>query len=137
MMIELSVEQFSVGHIYKGPGGARTLTDMAIVCLNSNGHREEALKTYEKDPNKFKKDDWADLKIDRAKTLQQLNRNNALRKAADLFKQKVSGNFLIEIVWKKEGSKDREVQVDKNPAFRQTIDDSKGIFLDPYTALQV
>ena len=66
-----------------------------------------------------------------------MNRNAALRKASDALKKKVPEGTKIEIVWKKTGSKDREVEVAGTPAFRQTIDDQVGTFLSSYADLQV
>ena len=70
-------------------------------------------------------------------SLSQLNRNSVLRKTCDLLKKNVQDPNTVEIIWKKMGSKDREVQVNKIPAFRLTIDDNIGTFLDPFSSLQL
>ena len=108
---------------------------MSVVVCDCSSMRESALREYEKAPEKFKGGDTNDVKIDRAKTSQQLTRNNALRRALALVKQNSSKTDSAEIVWKKTGSKDREVIVDGITAFRQTIDDSQGLFLAPFSAL--
>ena len=51
-------------------------------------------------------------------------------------KQRKNGTK-VEIVWRKEGSKDREVEVGGIPAFRQTIDDATSAFLSSFVDLQV
>ena len=76
-----------------------------------------------------------ELKIDRAKTAIQIQRNNHLRKALDILKKDTSCvGKTVEIVWQQEDKKDksREVWVDKVPAFRQTSDDLSGSFLPPF-----
>ena len=75
--------------------------------------------------------------MDRAKTQIQLNRNGALRKAVDVLKKEVGGDTKVEIVWRKIGSRDREVTVNGDQAFRQTIDDSQGVFLAGFAACRI
>ena len=75
--------------------------------------------------------------MDRAKIFAQLNRNNALRKASDALKKEIPKDGEVSIVWKKTGSKDREVEVNGVPAFRQTISDSIGNFLSAFSYLQL
>ena len=43
----------------------------------------------------------------------------------------------VEIVWRKDGSKDREVHVNQKLAFRQTVDEAIDSFLHPYQTLQI
>ena len=136
-MVKAGVEHYTVENIYKGPPNQRVLTDMCIIVMKSHGHREDALKHIEKDIASFKGPGPNELKFDRAKTLLQLGRNNALRKVADLLKKEVSDAASVEIVWKMDGTKNREVHVAKQPAFRQTIDDQKGVFLDRFSSLEV
>ena len=107
-----------------------------MIILPSNSNREGALRTIEKKVGKFKGPAPNDLKFDRAKTLSQLNRNNSLRKAADALK-KVVDAASVEIVWRKDGSKDREVLVNQKLVFRQTVDEAIGSFLHPYQTLQI
>ena len=109
---------------------------MCVITLPSNSCRENALRTIEKKAGEFKGPAPSDLKFDRAKTLSQLNRNNSLRKAADALK-KVVDAASVEIVWRKDGSKDREVLVNQKLAFRQTVDEAIGTFLHPYQTLQI
>ena len=134
LMRTLGIEHYHVDHIYKGPSGQRTLTDMCIVTLNSNNHREDALKQAERNPAALKTG-TSELKVDRAKPQAQLQRNNALRKASDILKKSVETSSKVEIVWKKEGSKDREIHVNGAAAFRQASDEAQGVFLQPFDHL--
>ena len=109
---------------------------MCVITLPSNSCCESALRTIGKKAGEFKGPAPNDLKFDRAKTLSQLNRNNSLRKAADALK-KVVDAASVEIVWRKDGSKDREVLVNQKLAFRQTVDEAIGTFLHPYQTLQI
>ena len=84
-----------------------------IVILPSNSCRESALRSIEKKIGDFKGPAPNDLKFDRAKTLSQLTRNNSLRKAFDSLKKEVKDGSSVEIIWRKNGSKDREVHVNK------------------------
>ena len=137
LMADFGINQFSVDPIYKGPAGQRNLTDMCVVAVNSNNVRENFLKEYEKKSGQNNNSGYTDLKVDRAKSAAQLSRNNALRKASDILKKEAPSNSEVKNGWKKTGSKDREVEVNGNPVFRQTISDSSGIFLAPFAHLQV
>ena len=130
-MKKLGIDDFSVEDIYKGLGSQRSLSDMCVVTLPSNSCRESTLRSIEKKTGDFKGPAPNDLKFDRAKTLSQLNRNNALRKASDALKKVVDASS-VEILWRKEGSKHREVLINNQSVFRQEIDDILGQFLNPY-----
>ena len=115
------------------------LVNRITYCLTKGrllSRREQFLKDYEKSPDKVKGLTKSTLKIDRAKTFAQLNRNNALRKVSDLLK-KEKADSVVDIVWKKTGSKNREVTIDGYPAFCRTPEDSSGSFFPPFTHLQL
>ena len=132
----LGVKYASAEHIFKGPSGQRTATDMCIIEFSSNSVREQILKELLK---KTVKDDTnAVIVFDRAKTTMQLQRNAALRRAMDtLKKHRQYSDRDIKIFWKKENSNDkrREVHVDGIPAFLQNIDDLSGTFVAPFNFL--
>ena len=120
-------------HIYKkGPNGLRTLTNMCTVELASNTAREAALRTLSEydvqDPN------GNVLKIDRAKSAGQLQRNSALTRASDSLK-KANSTKEVKIIWQKDDRNDkgREVTVGNDVAFRQEIDDVLGSFVSPFS----
>ena len=126
---EIGYKANNLEHVYKGPPGSRTLTDMCIVELASNNIRENALKELGKRA-------LQELKVDRAKTAMQRQRNAALRKAEEMLKKNSTfKNKNIEIVWKKADPKDkaREVLVGGETAFRQTIDDVSGFCVPPFS----
>ena len=69
------------------------------------------------------------LKCDRAKTAMQLKRDGSLVRACELFKKDIRCRAKkIEICWKKEGIKDRAVEIDGQPAFMQNSTDLSGSF---------
>ena len=72
---------------------------MWIVEFPSNEDREYALRELNK--KSCKDTSGADLKIDRAKTKLQLQRNTFLREAVDILKKdKQNAGKKIEIIWK-------------------------------------
>ena len=77
-----------------------------------------------------------DLKIARAKTNMQLQRNKFMKKAADMIKHHdASKSKNMKVNWKIEGCKDRTVTVGDCDAFRQTSNDIHGTFLGPWADL--
>ena len=130
---EAGLPSCSLEHIYKGPVSSRILTDICLAEFSSNSIRESALNVLGK--KGLKDPSGNELKIDRAKTAIQIQRNNHLRKALDILKKDTScAGKTVEIIWQQEDKKDksREVWVDKVPAFRQTSDDLSGSFLPPF-----
>ena len=130
---EAGLPSCSLEHIYKGPASNRVLTDICLAEFSSNSIRETALNVLGK--KGLKDPSGNELKIDRAKTAIQIQRNNHLRKALDILKKDTSCvGKTVEIIWQQEDKKDksREVWVDKVPAFRQTSDDLSGSFLPPF-----
>ena len=128
-------ELVHVEHIWKGPPGQRSVSEMSTVELSSRQAREEALKKLTQDNSKL---DGASgvLKVARAKTSTQLKRNSCLTRAADILKKDGRNNGkTVEICWKVDGSKDRQVQVAGQVAFSQTSSDLAGRFLAPFEAL--
>ena len=130
----IGVKSSNVEHIYKGPPGQRELTDMCIVEFGSNSVREQALKEL----NKHKIHDASDqeLLVDRAKTANQLQRNNYLRKVSDaLKKEPTCKDKSVIIVWQQDDRKDknRTITVGGETAFCQTTDDVKGTFVSPFS----
>ena len=95
--------------------------------------REEALKKLLEDKSKMDIGSSGELQVGRAKTSTQLKRNSSLTKASDLLKKdnRCQGKN-VEICWKVEGSKERQVQVDGHVAFQQTLTDLAGRFLPPF-----
>ena len=66
----------------------------------------------------------------------QLKRNSCLTKAADLLKKDSRNKGKnVEICWKFEGTKDRQVVVDGKTVFQQTSSDLAGRFVTPFEAL--
>ena len=135
----LGASHFTIEHIYKGPAGQRVLTDMCLIDLGSNSTREKVLKDLSSKPV-IKDQARGELNFDRAKTASQLQRNAILRKVQDLVKkdERARGKK-VEIVWRMTDTtnKDREITVENVSVFRQTIDDMKGSFLDPFTGPSV
>ena len=85
-MSELGIKICNVEHVFKGPFGKRTPTDMCIVELSSNSMREDALKKIvQKGP--LKDQGNHELKVDRAKTTLQIQRDSALIRVSDLLKK--------------------------------------------------
>ena len=78
----LGCSHCTVEHIYKGPRDNRTMTDMSVVDVGSNSVRERLLKDF--GSKKILDQNRGELKIDRAKTGWQIQRNHALRKACDV-----------------------------------------------------
>ena len=119
-------------HIYKGPYGQRTLIDMCIAELPSNAAREAAVRSLSdyavQDLNGHV------LKIDRAKTAGQIQRDSALMRASDSLK-KGNPNKEVKIIWQKDDRNDkgREETVGNDVAFRQEIDDVLGSFVSPFS----
>ena len=71
-----------------------------------------------------------------ARTETQRERNTALKKAAELIKKSPeSKDKNVEIVWKVQDSKTRQVKVNDIVAFTQLKDDRKGSFEAPYVGL--
>ena len=76
------------------------------------------------------------MTVTRAKTALQLERNNCLRRAADLLKKHDKAkNENVEIEWLLVGSKTREIKVGSVVAFRQEVGESCGKFLPPFANL--
>ena len=126
-------------HIYKGPKGNRTLTDICIVETSSYEDRENAIKKFDSRSNSNSKT-IGDLKIDRAKTQMQLKRNSSLRDALAKFKaDSRNKKENIEIIWKKSDPKDksREIMVEKDDGFQQDINDLVGSFVAPFDNLNL
>ena len=116
---EIGSSVVRMDHIYKGPKGNRTLTDICIVETSSYEDRENAIKKFDSRPNPNSKV-VGDLKIDRAKTQMQLKRNSSLRDAlAKLKADPRNKKENIEIIWKKSDPKDksREIMVGKGIDF--------------------
>ena len=111
---------------------------MVIVTFPSRSIREIVLKEVEnKPPVDISR---AELKIDRAKPANQLARNSALRRVADVLKKDArctSQEVKIEWLLDDRSNKNREVRVGDKVAFVQTSSDVIGTFLPPFVGLTV
>jgi len=125
----------TVDHIWKGPPGQRVVSGMSVVELSSRQAREEALKALTNDSSKLGNGPGT-VQVGRAKTSMQLKRNGCLTKAADVLKKcNQNKGKSIQICWKVEGSKDRQVQLDGQVAFQQSSTDLAGRFTAPFERL--
>ena len=98
---------------------------MMLFEISSRSNREKIVNA------KFAMTDstGAVLKIDRAKTSQQLKRNGALQKASDLLKKDPkTKNKEVKIVWQITGQKTRAVAVEDENVLVQEITDMTGKF---------
>ena len=105
-----------------------------MVGLTSNSIRERILKDAQGKP--FQDPSRAELAIDRANTVFQLQRNNHLCKVSDVLKKEPTcKDKSVVIVWKQEDrkDKDRTVTVGNDVAFRQSVEDMHGQFVSPFS----
>ena len=135
----LGVVASRLDHIYKGPKGDRSLSDMCVMEFVSNAEREQVLKKFDK-RDKSQDQVVGKLEVDRAKSQLQLKRNAALRDVEKTLKNdpRTKGKS-IAIVWKKTDPKDknREVTVDGKSVFKQTNEDMTGNFLHAFSDLKI
>ena len=125
----------NIEHVWKGPPGQRVISEICIVELSNRQTREAALKKLTEDNSKLDTGDGS-LTVARAKTSMQLKRNGCLTKAADLLKKDSRNkNKTVEICWKMDDAKSRQVQVDGQIAFQQLASDLVGRFMAPFEAL--
>ena len=76
------------------------------------------------------------MEVQRAKTALQFKRNGSLARACDLIKKDPRAkDKSVEIIWKKDGIKDRFVEMDNIPIFQQTSADLIGSFFSPFQDL--
>ena len=84
----------------------------------------------------MKSDENGQLEVQWAKTASQLKRNAALARACDLVKKDARANGkVVEIAWKKTGTKDRAVEMAGAQVFLQTSADLVGTFCSPFQDL--
>ena len=125
-----------IEHIWTGSPGNRTMSAVSVVELSSRSVRETCLKKLGEDNATMANAGLGTIKIKRAKTNLQMNRNNTLYRMQEFFKNEPSTKSKpIEIVWKMEGSKDRGVKVGGDMAFVQKTTDLSGSFLAPFQNL--
>ena len=137
MSSQFGVQARSIDHIFMGQGTERKLSQISIIELSSRNVREEVFKKADTFALGTMKDDAGGmLKINRAKTNLQLQRNACLKKASGLItKHAASQNMEVKINWKVEQSKDRTVTVGGSTAFKQTSHDIEGKFYGPWEDL--
>ena len=81
-------------------------------------------------------DEHDKMEVQRPKTATQLKRNGSLARACDLIKKDPRAkDKSVEIVWKKDGTKDRFVEMNNIPIFQQISADLIGSFLSPFQDL--
>ena len=131
------VQARSIDHIYLGQGTDRKLSQISIVELSNRSIREEVYKKADTLALGTLKDDAGGiLKINRAKTNLQLQRNASLKKALTLIKNHAASHKMeVKINWKIEQSKDRSVTAGGTTAFSQSPQDIQGNFFGPWEDL--
>ena len=111
------------------------MSAVSVVELSSRFVRESCLKKIGEDNAIMANANMGTIKIGRAKTNLQMNRNNMLYRVEDFFKKDSSTKSKsIKIIWQMEDrkNKDRGVEVDGMMAFVQSNSDLSGKFLAPY-----
>ena len=125
-----------VEHIWTGSPENRTMSAVSVVELSSRSVRETCLKKLGEDNAIMANAGVGTIKVKRAKTNLQMNRNNTLYRIQDFLKKEPSTKSKsIEIIWKMDGSKDRGVKVGDDMAFVQKSTDLSGSFLAPFQNL--
>ena len=118
----------SVETIFKDRADARVPTKISLVEFASNDQREKALKLL---TGQIVRDSTGTpLKIKRALTAFQRERNTSLIKAEDILKK--TGIDDAQIDWK-----GRQITSKGMPAFVQGKSESGGRFLPPHAALKL
>ena len=118
----------NVETIFKGSPGARSPTGVCLVELPTRAIREEVLTVLQSKSLKDSKDSL--LVVKRGRTLQQKNRNDALRSALDIIKKStVTDASKASILWQIEGSAERGIEIGGTVVFKQVRTDSFGSFV--------
>jgi hypothetical protein len=112
---------------------------VTIVEIGSRSSRDDLFKYF--GSQTFQDPKGKVIKINRARSNVQKNRNDMLKKAKTIIEKSAPANDKnVQIVWKlldDPTSQDQVVTVDDEVAFRQKIQDSCGIFVGPVTDLQL
>ena len=111
------------------------MSAVSVVELSSRFVRESCLNKIGEDNAIMTNANMGTIKIGRAKTNLQMNRNNILYRVEDFCKKGVSmKSKTVKIIWRMDDSKnkDRGVEIDGVMPFMQSNSDLSGKFLAPY-----
>ena len=134
--LEDSIRAFE--HVSTGPPDKRVPSSVMIVELASRSVRELALKSQEEADSILNAGDLGTLKVGRAKTSVQMQRNSFLRKALEIIKKDVRFKGKSpEIHWKIDGSRDRTIMSGGQVVFTQTPIEMEGSFSAPFADLSL
>ena len=125
-----------IQHIFKGPVGSRSMSQLSVVEFSSRDLRERVLKKVDERGGSMPEDDSNNVSIKRAKIQWQLKRNASLKKASEILKKDPRAKDKeVTIEWQMEGTKDRAVKIGADVVFLQNKTDATGKFQKPFDSL--